>query len=1105
MDKENYDLDDKINLIYDYIYNVNTNGCYKYDKIKLGEISLSDIKYMISNDEMYKLYKDNILNSKFKITSYDNNTNELIIKRYSDQFPVTVKINFYKNVDTINTFENPINNDSLFSYLLSQLVLSGKTKHILLPVINLDVTFSDISTMIGSDGSHDSIYNSIKNNEILDTCCLQVREHFFKTTNLFDYIKENTCILKNLLFQVIHTLATIQLEYYDFRHNNLLLKNIVVYLKKNSDTYVSYDGFNNDKFYLPNAGFDIKISNFEKSIIFKYHGLFNKTDEEHNNYYDLFIFLNDLVNNISSGNSKCDQETKEFLDEILPIKMRDKPLKNNLNLFNPIDLVYHKYFKEYKIKQDIKLEETLINHNYLTGGNLYLNSDNISVLGDQNKISNNIMDKKVNKRTLKKEIGQKGGFDDMKQEKNDSVAYKPERNNPFMTNEQRDINRKRTLENPVKDPPVLLEQTIYDTSKREPPKSQFPPTFVPIYDQTGTATQVVPSYGYPYSQVVNQPPVQKVYNISLSNPVGNYTSINRIYEDVLPSGQFEFSSLTIYERKQLVEFMRNSMIESIDGEEMSISGGSKSLLQYIKFMNVNPYTIHKNPFMTLPKNFLLYRAAYPVRYNEKGNGITLAKPATGVNARIYMLTNGDMKCNVIPSLKLTDGSNTERGLDPQNFDVWRELKYYDMVKTDILKRKVSPNFIAPILYKTDSKSKINWNQFEVIKGNNADAKQISKQLQDNLKQVNKSHNMAKQLGLFAMMLPTESKSTNTIIEDEIKKKQEYIKNREDYTMDSGKLLILLTEAPNSSIMQWCTRIYESQGSVKKMISTGYHTSAVWKSIIFQMVYCCAVLQKKKIHMDSLSLEKNFFIKDIFSDPNAVGSWIYRANNIDYYIPNYGYILMFDSSYADIETKLPLSSIGSIVDNTETNNKKYKINCPDMFDVNNDNNYDIKIYAQFKDIIHPDNFGRKLQLNNGTIPDDDVIALLDKINKSSEKDISKILSECFTEFMHNRCGTSLTVTEKTNISSMVRPNLKKGNLMVHQERSDEYKWCIYIEPTKLNKHIILTNNNGKVDKVEVFQNALFGYPDNEKVQPINKKNMRYDENYIYESYSLDNIN
>ena len=59
-------------------------------------------------------------------------------------------------------------------------------------------------------------------------------------------------------------------------------------------------------------------------------------------------------------------------------------------------------------------------------------------------------------------------------------------------------------------------------------------------------------------------------------------------------------------------------------------------------------------------------------------------------------------------------------------------------------------------------------------------------------------------------------------------------DKEDLTINSGKVLVLLTEAPTSSFIQWSSAIYEKFGSVKKMISTGHHTPDVWKSIIFQL-------------------------------------------------------------------------------------------------------------------------------------------------------------------------------------------------------------------------------------------------------------------------------
>jgi hypothetical protein len=189
--------------------------------------------------------------------------NQILFKRYSDQFPINVKISFY-NSTNIDTFDSPVNNDSLFSYLLSQLVLANMTRHILLPVMNVDININDIDKLIKEEDYYKNIKDKLQNNIIVDKCCLQLREHFFKTTLLSDYYNEVNCseCIKPLLFQVIHTLATIQKEFINFRHNNMKLHNILIYLRKDPSVSVMYNGFKDDNFYLSNFPFDIKISNF---------------------------------------------------------------------------------------------------------------------------------------------------------------------------------------------------------------------------------------------------------------------------------------------------------------------------------------------------------------------------------------------------------------------------------------------------------------------------------------------------------------------------------------------------------------------------------------------------------------------------------------------------------------------------------------------------------------------------------------------------------------------------------------------------------------------------------------------------------------------------
>jgi hypothetical protein len=1107
------DLDDKINLLFDYIYNSGTKNCFSVDKIKLGHIGIDDIKisYPTQDNEMeyYNKIKNSILDGRFKLLSYDEKNHQLLFKKYSNQFSVNVKVSFYHNETSINTMESSVNNDSLFSYLLSEVVLRKKSKHILLPLLNLDAKFEDIEKYIMDDPCHEKIKNAIMNNEIVDTCCLQIREHFFRTTNLEDFLNENKCSYKNLLFQIIHTLAVIQKEFPDFRHNQLIPKNVMLYLKKNSKSYTEYEGFKDDKFYLPNEGFDIKITNFENSIIPKHYGLFNAKDnnikfsDKLNPYYDLFTFLNDLLEGMtkmSRYNNSCDNKTKLFLDKIIPPQIRGLDNKNfnkNIIIAQPFELLYDSFFDEYRKKpENNEMEETFVNHQYLTNKfKTYMDSDNYSELGKQNKIKSNftIMSNKskefsgkriINKddnpklkdNKIMKQVRKLKGGDDTQNTRIENPPYKNERNNPFVSNDQRETFKKRAAEVPTMTPPVLLEQKVYDTSRKPPEKPVFPPSFIPLYDQDGTvANQLLP-----YSKVINQPPVQKVYNVSLTNPLAGQTTLNRIYEDVLPGQPFSFSSLTIFERRQMIDFLRNNMLENVDGEEMTILGGRKSLLSHLKMLDVNPYTTNKNPYIDLPRNFLLYRSGYPIRFDDKTKNINLAKNSMGLNLRMYMLTIGDLRCKTI-----------NNNINSDNFDLWREIKYYDWVK-DIIGRKVSPNFIAPVLYKIDSQSKIDWKQLDLLRSKGVPNDTI-KELIDNQKKINESHNLIKQGGLLKMMpwtvknIKVDTKDTKPV-------------DKEDLTDNSGKALILLTESPTSSFNQWASSIYDSFGTVKKMISTGYHSPDIWRAILFQLVYTCAILQKKELYFANMSLDNNFYIKDIFSDSNAIGSWIYKVNDIEYYIPNYGHILMFDSKYADVETD------SSLIKKSIDKEQKYKINSPKLYSKNNiDTNLTTLIYNQFKSIINPDNFGHSFKLKGGVVPDKEILDLLKLMYDHNEPtfDITVFIQKYFMNFTHNRIGTLLYKSEKDNINMYYKPNFEKGKLLVWQERYQEFKWvlCVSDSSPSLKKKIITKDKDNLVE-IEVFTNSLYSHPDN--ISPEATKGFKYDESHIYERYNINDL-
>ena len=1014
-----------------------------------------------------------IFQYKFKFISNDNFS--LLFKCYDNKLPITIKLSFYDKEESINLLNYNINNDSLFSYLLSELVLTHKTKHILLPILNIDLKFDDIAHIIKTNNCHEKFYKAILNNEISNICCMQIREQFFKIENLEDFLIKNQCVFKPLLFQVIHTLAIINQEFNNFRHNNLILKNIVIYLKKTNDVSFKYTGFKNDFFYLPNIGYDIKITNFENSSIPNYYN-----SDYINENSDLVTFINNL-NELQIND--CDKETKNFLTYIL-----------NENNNNYIDLLYNKYFEEYKTNTSTSLSK-VFNNEYLLGNKSKKIKSNFNIMTYKSSknlkryisIETNIY-KNLNRVYNNKNsdiINQSGGYPNVpnqnQTEINESANFKKQKNNPFMTNDERDVFARRSIEDPQqsKDQPLLFEQKIYERQER-PIKPNS--TIIPIYSDDNFKNNVYGTSTGLTSAITA--PINNNYNISLSNPLGDYKILSKVYEDVLPGNvgsASSFTAITLFERINLINYLRNSLLEINDGEEVE-NNNNISFLSYIKLVEMNPYTTNnKNPYTDLPKNFLLYKAGYPIRLNKKNNQVELSKYSMGINVRIYLMSVGDLKCHLL-----------SKTIDSEDFDLWREIRYYNYIKNEIIKKLISPNFITPVLYKIDSKMNYDWEKISNLKKQSYLNQSL--QINSNQKLINNKHNILKKDFLYPkrhnINLTVNLKNNNKIID------------KVDLTMPSGKNLVLLTEAPTSNLIQWCRKTYDNKpGKVLRINTIGFHSIEVWKSILFQLIYSFAVLQESEIYISNFSLNYNVYIKDINFDSNSINCWIYRVNSIDYYIPNFGYILLIDSRFNDVE-------LDDSLDLTDPNKMKefkiygkiYKNNSIHQ-KLSRD---DMKklIFTELKKVLNPNNFTRNFKLLECIIPDESIIELIKKIYDDNDINFKDYIYKYFYNFIHNRIGTSLYVTEKNNLIYINNFNYNQGDILSYRERYDDYKWVIFDKNSPvLNQCVVKTVNNKQIEEITINRNTLYFL--NDKILQKSENNINYSEN-ILETYIFDNI-
>jgi len=1178
---EYLNLDEKINLLFDYVYNENSKKNIYNCNINIKNIKLDDIKFQIKNEDYYEEIKNEILDAKFKFINYSLNEDEyILLKRYSNNLSLAVKISFYKD-NEIDNITSPINNENLFSYLLSILVLNNKIKHILLPIINFDINFTEIKNILSDD-----IINLIKNKYVkIDNliCCIQLREYFFKTYNLKEYLESNTTNLniKPILFQLIYTLAIINQEYPGFKHNNITLKSIFLYLRKENNDII-YNGFKNDKFILNNSfnKFDIKLTNFDKANI-------NNTKANTSNN-DFKILFNEI-----SKYKFCDNELLTFI-------------KKNNNTY--IDFLYDSYFKEYHKINDLKEKQLNKIKNYNSKFDLYMESDNYLNLGNQKKIYigkkiriiksdiilskiqrnnirypnniliqkgggndgiiikpmiknnpfNSILEKEImtekyseaNKQSTNRKIEEIDEIDDdlkelsnkeprqskdldktitqydsMNQPRDSynqprdsynqprdsynqprqNIDYNP---NPFTTNQSYEKSKSYNKSNILttkSEPTLLMEQRVYNTNNViEKDKRPQPPMFIPIYGNQPTET-ILP---YPFLPEMHQ---QKIVNINFGDRFSNFGALDRLYEDYLPGGIKRFTATTIYERNNLIQFVRNSIIKQTDGEKMSLTGKQDVLLSYIKIVNINPYNKNVNPFSNLAMNFLLYTAAYPIKYNETNSKIEIGNPAMGINVRIYGLSELDIKSEIF--------DNVHR-------NVWRELKYYIFVKDNIINKKISPNFISPILHKIDPDCKINWKELESVKYQNL-PNAVLEIIRNNSYKID----MEKDTSVFNILKKYYRDTQQyelleyieNVIEDKAKLQSDlrgnkyYIKNgRKVFISDDAinqipvninfddKLtkdaLILLTEAPTTNFKQWCSITREPFGAAYRMTSSGFHTSKIWKCIIFQLVYIFAVLEENLIYMEEISLDDNFYIKDIVINPSIIGSWIYKIDDLEFYLPNYGYILMFDSKFSDPRSKDKKYKILSTIFNKN-------ITTDDTQIYNNNLDRDkikIKIQNKFRQIIDPNNFCRYAKISGMNFIDNEIIELLNELNTNFIKHENII--ELFTKttifhfYLHNRIGSYLTKIEKDNINQFLNNNIiKKGDICIHKVEN-YYKWALCMNKSedygRIDFEIMTMENQKIIIKREVGGKVI---PFQDKLLPENTDEMRFDGSNIYETY------
>lgn len=617
--------------------------------------------------------------------------------------------------------------------------------------------------------------------------------------------------------------------------------------------------------------------------------------------------------------------------------------------------------------------------------------------------------------------------------------------------------------------------------------------FLPIEPIALTTPYVPPQYQNYINNMMKDfytPFIYKDYNIQIGAPNADHEKAFSLFEDMTVPQEYYTSYKTLRDRKNLTGFIRGNFISEKNGEDISFSGSGKSLNSRLNFLSINPFTStgSPNPYKGMHHNLLLYTSCYPITKNENGRAIC-AKHSVGINIRVHGLP---LK-NFISQYNTSDGfRNYLRGTDSSqnyiisdfddgkkeksndydkfNYDTWREIYYYEFIKNTICGNKISPNFIQSYCY------------FQTV---NPDIKFPNNKL--------------------------------TRADEKV-----------EYSDNIVAAISVLTESPDYSVYGWGSNAQKNNSGVVAMTHSGYKLPVLWVNILQQIVISFYVMYKYKFAFREMAIDNNFFIKNVDSASGPYNIWQYNIRGINYYLPNFGNLLLVDTGFKNIKENQNIDKHKLLMNNLVKNND----------DTNIKNIYTL-LFDNMKSILDTDTF--KSEIKNGLggdidkfigVTDGDGIdiwnnimtnikRILDKYTKfftdvdsESQKDIEdefeklfeEILLETLKENVHNRVGTQLRDTEMQYINKDYLIQPKKGDIIVYETSYDSYIFVLFIRSQDQNNYVCVTkdpNNGNFIVKDDIKKDLTSSYLESRVLKFDLKEGepVANNEDIIIESYTI----
>lgn len=278
-----------------------------------------------------------------------------------------------ENYGNFNDRRRPENAELLMIKILSYFVINSHTPHIVLPIAAFNANIDIFTEMKIDNKRFTDFIESNKKGIFYDKVSILMSE-WADCGDLLMHVRKNYKDMslmdwKVIFFQILSTLAVIQLKYPTFRHNDLKANNILVHsitLKTNQKyKYIINEADDGDyiehKFLVPNVGVMIKIWDFDFSSIpgkvdnskvcSEWTNEINVTPDG-NKYYDMHYFFNSLIRpeffKFYDKKGAVPEEVRSFIDRVVPNKYKRDQKTSKILEF--IDRVIPKKYKDDKLK-----------------------------------------------------------------------------------------------------------------------------------------------------------------------------------------------------------------------------------------------------------------------------------------------------------------------------------------------------------------------------------------------------------------------------------------------------------------------------------------------------------------------------------------------------------------------------------------------------------------------------------------------------------------------------------------------------------------------------------------------------------------------------------